>query len=91
VDLDGILYDRGGIEYYLDYALFNPVASTIPKLQTFKLPRWVLLLNRLVDVDEILYGDSIEDDLDSTLLNTVASTVPKWRKFKILWWVQLLN
>jgi hypothetical protein len=25
-----------GIEYYLDYMLFNPVASTIPKWWTFK-------------------------------------------------------
>jgi hypothetical protein len=32
VDLDEILYGSDGIEYYLDYILFNPVASTIPKL-----------------------------------------------------------
>jgi hypothetical protein len=44
-----------------DYILFNPVASTIPKWQTFKLLTWVQLLNRLVDLDEILYGgDGIE-------------------------------
>jgi hypothetical protein len=61
VDLDEILYGGDGIEYYLDYIPFNPVASTIPKWRTFKLLRWVQLLNRLVDLDEILYkGDGIE-------------------------------
>jgi hypothetical protein len=61
VDLDEILYGGDGIEYYLDYRLFNPVASTIPKWRTFKLLRCVQLLNRLVDLDEILYGgDDIE-------------------------------
>jgi hypothetical protein len=37
VDLDEILYGGDGIEYYLDYILFNPVASTITKWRTFKL------------------------------------------------------
>jgi hypothetical protein len=42
-------------------------------------------LNRLVDLDEILYGDDdIEDDLDSILFNTVASTIKKWHTFKLL-------
>jgi hypothetical protein len=36
VDLDEILYGCDGIEYYLDYILFNPVASAIPKWRTFK-------------------------------------------------------
>jgi hypothetical protein len=63
-----------GIEYCLHYVLFNPVALTIPKWRTFKLLRWVLLMNRLVDLDEMLYGDDdIEGDLDSILLNPVAS------------------
>jgi hypothetical protein len=87
VDLDEILYGCDGIEYYLDYILFTPVASTIPKWRTFKLLRWVLLLNRLVDLDEVLY----EDDLDFILINTVASIIPKWWTFKLMWWVQLLN
>jgi hypothetical protein len=56
LDFDEILYGGDGIEYYLDYILFNPVASTIPKWRTFKILRWVLLLNRLVDLDEILFG-----------------------------------
>jgi hypothetical protein len=39
----------------------NLVASAIPKGQTFNLLWWVQLLNRLVDLDEILYGgDGIE-------------------------------
>jgi hypothetical protein len=61
MDLDEILYGGDGIEYYLDYILFNPVASAIPKWRTLKLLRWVLLLNRLVDLDAILCGgDGIE-------------------------------
>jgi hypothetical protein len=65
VDFDEILYGGDGVEYYLDYILFNLVASTIPKWRTFKLLRWVLLLNQLVDLDEILYGD---DDIEYCLL-----------------------
>jgi uncharacterized membrane protein len=58
---DEILYGGDGIEYYIDYILFNAVASTIPKWRTFKLMRWVQLLNRLMDLDEILHvGDGIE-------------------------------
>jgi hypothetical protein len=52
----------------------------------------VLPLNRLVDLDEILYGgDGIEDNLDPILINPVVSTIPKWWTFKRLWWVQILN
>jgi hypothetical protein len=41
-------------------------------------------MNRLVDLDEIVYGDDdIEGDLDSTLLNPVALTIPKWLIFKL--------
>jgi hypothetical protein len=52
----------------------------------------VQLLNRLVDMDEILYGDDyIKDDLDSILINPVASTISKWRTFKLLRRVHLLK
>jgi hypothetical protein len=48
-------------------------------------------LNRLLDLDEILYGDDdIEDDLDSLLLNPIASTISKWRTYKLLRRVHLL-
>jgi hypothetical protein len=61
VALDEILYGGDDIEDYLDSILFNAVASTIPKWQTFKLLRCVQLLNRLLDLDEILYrGDGVE-------------------------------
>jgi hypothetical protein len=56
VDLVEILYGGDDIECYLDYILFNPVASTIPKWRTFKLLRRVQVLNRLMDLDEILHG-----------------------------------
>jgi hypothetical protein len=92
VDLYEILYRGDGVAYYVDYILFNAVASTIPKCRAFKLLRWVLLLNRLVDLDEILYGDDdVEDDLNSIVLNPIASTIPKWRTFKLLWWVQIFK
>jgi hypothetical protein len=49
----------------LDYILFNALASTVPKWRTFKLVRWIQLLNRLVDLDEILCGG---DDIEYYLL-----------------------
>jgi hypothetical protein len=49
VGIDEHLFEGDGIEYYLDYILFNPVASTIRKWRTFKLLRWVQLVNRVTD------------------------------------------
>jgi hypothetical protein len=61
VDSDEILCGGGDIDGDLDSILFNAAAATIPKWRTFKLLRWVQLLNRLVDLDEILHGaDGIE-------------------------------
>jgi hypothetical protein len=61
VDLDEIFQGGEDIEDDLHSILFNAVASTIPKWRSFKLLKWVQLLNRLVDFDEILYGgDGIE-------------------------------
>jgi hypothetical protein len=57
VDLDEIFYGIDDIKDDLDSILFNAVDSTIPKWRMFKLLRWVQLLSRLVDLDEILYGD----------------------------------
>jgi hypothetical protein len=52
----------------------------------------VQLLNRLVDLYEILYGrDGIQDDLDSILFNPIPSTISKWRTFKLLKWMHPLN
>jgi hypothetical protein len=46
-------------------------------MATFKILRRAPLLNRLVDLDEILDGgDSIEYYLDYILFNLVASTIP---------------
>jgi hypothetical protein len=48
------------------FHILNPVASTISKWRTIKVLRWAQLLNRMVDLDNILYGgDDIEDDLNS--------------------------
>jgi hypothetical protein len=52
VDLDEILCGGDDIEDDLDCIIFNAAASTIPKWRTFKLLRWVQLLNLLVDLDE---------------------------------------
>jgi hypothetical protein len=57
VDFDESLYGGDDIEDNRDSILFNAVASTIPKWRTFKLLRWVQLLNRLVYLDEIFYAD----------------------------------
>jgi hypothetical protein len=63
---DIILYD---IEGDLGCILPNHVASTIPKGRTFKLVSWMQLLNRLVDLDDILYGgDNMEGHLDVIFL-----------------------
>jgi hypothetical protein len=56
VDLDEILLGGDDIKGDLDSVLFNVVASTIPKWPAFNLLRWVQLLNRLVNLDEMLCG-----------------------------------
>jgi hypothetical protein len=88
VDLDEILY-RDDIEDYLDYMLFNSVASTIAKWLTFTLVRRVQLLNWMVDLDEILYcGNGIRGDLDySKLLSICPSliTFDPFCKFHEIW------
>jgi hypothetical protein len=54
--------------------LFNPIASTISKWWMFKLLRKVQLLNRLVDLDEILYyGNYIKGDLDHSKMAVCLS------------------
>jgi hypothetical protein len=69
MDLDVILYGDD-IEGDLDTMLFSPVASTISKWRTFKFLRRVHLLNRLVDLDEILYcGNDIKGDLDHSKMS----------------------
>jgi hypothetical protein len=53
---------------YLNVTFFNLVASAIPKCWMFTFLRWAQLLNRLVDLDECLYGgDGIEYYLDYIL------------------------
>jgi hypothetical protein len=54
VDLDEILYGNDKVEDDIDSILLNIVASTIQKWWTLKLMRWTQLLNRLVDLDEVL-------------------------------------
>jgi hypothetical protein len=52
------------------------VISIIPKWRTYKCLKWVQLLNRVVDLDDILYEcDEIEGDLNAIYFNTV-STIP---------------
>jgi hypothetical protein len=61
---------------------FILVASIITKWRNFKHLTWLqrnplIILNRLVDLDEILYGgDDIEGDLGATFFNLVALTIP---------------
>jgi hypothetical protein len=61
VDFHEIWYVGDAIEDDLDVKCFNLVALAIPKWQKFKLLRWaqrnpLINLDRLVDLDEILYG-----------------------------------
>jgi hypothetical protein len=56
VDLDEILCGGNDIEDDVDSILFNLVASTTTKWETFKLLRWAQLLNRSVALNEIFYG-----------------------------------
>jgi hypothetical protein len=73
-----ILYGNDSVEYYIEYILFNPVASTIPEWRSVKFLRWSQILNRLVDLDEVLYGtEGIEYYLGYILFNLVALTIPK--------------
>jgi hypothetical protein len=45
-------------------------------------------VNRLVDLDEILYaGTAIKGDLDVIFFNLVAPAIPKWRTFKLVRWL----
>jgi hypothetical protein len=86
VDLDKILYKT--YEDDPDSMSFNSLALTVQKLQMFELLRWMQLLNRLVDYDEILYGGyDIKDDLDAIFLNPVASTIPRLLMFILLRWM----
>jgi hypothetical protein len=55
VDVDEFRYEGDDVEDDLDSIPLNAVALTIPKWRTFKLLRWVQLLNRLVYLDEIVY------------------------------------
>jgi hypothetical protein len=76
VDLVEILYGGDDTEDDLDSILFNAIASTIPKWRTFKLLRWVQLLSRLVDLDEMLYGgDGIEYCLPEAYVGKVSILV----------------
>jgi hypothetical protein len=69
------LYGGEDIESDLDAIFFYLVASTIPSWRTFKLLRWVHLLNGLVDLNEILYcGNGIKGDLDHS---RIALYVPQ--------------
>jgi hypothetical protein len=49
-------------------------------------------MNRLVDLDESLYGgDVIEGDLDALIFNPIVSTILKWLRFKFSMWMQCLH
>jgi hypothetical protein len=56
VDLDEILYGGDDVEDDIDFILLSLLASTIAKWRTLNPLRWVQLLNRLVDLDELLYA-----------------------------------
>jgi hypothetical protein len=60
------------IEDDLYATIFYLAASTVPKWRTFKLLRWEQLLNWLVDLAQIFYGDDdIEGDVDHSKMANV--------------------
>jgi hypothetical protein len=64
----------------MDSILLILVASTVLKWRSFKLLKWVQLLNRVSGFGEILcVDDNIKFDLDSILLNDVDIPISKWR------------
>jgi hypothetical protein len=64
------LYGDNDIEDDRESMLFNAVASTISKWRTFKLLKGAHLLNRLVDLDDILYcGNDIKGDFDRSKMS----------------------
>jgi hypothetical protein len=70
--LGAILYGGDDVKEYIDSIIHNLIALTISKWRTFNLRR-AQILKRLVDLDEILYGDyDIEGVLYSIVFNPVA-------------------
>jgi hypothetical protein len=65
VDLNEILYGGDDIEDDLYSILFQCRSFNYSKARTFKLMKWVQLLNHLVGLDEIFYGgDDVEGYVD---------------------------
>jgi hypothetical protein len=49
------------------------------------------LLNRLVELCEILYGGDIVWDRDEITFNPIASTILKWFVLQFVWWIHYLH
>jgi hypothetical protein len=62
IDFYEIQYGGHAIEGDLDAVLYNPLISTIPKWQTFKLLRWMQNLHQSTWEHEILYTDRSSKD-----------------------------
>jgi hypothetical protein len=56
VNVNEVLHGGNNNEGDLNSILFNSAASTVSKWRAFKLLRRAHVLNRLMDLDEILYG-----------------------------------
>jgi hypothetical protein len=85
--LDEIVYENDKIDSDSDCTLFRFVVSNIREWRTFINLRLVEILNRLVDLNEIVCNS----DSDSMLLRLVVSTIPKWRTFNFLRRVQFFS
>jgi hypothetical protein len=83
------VYEGDTVDSVSDFMVLRFVASNIPEWLTFTHLRCVKLLNRLVDLNEIVYDDvNIDNDNDSMLFLLVASTIGNWRTLTFLMCVQ---
>jgi hypothetical protein len=75
------------IEGDLDAISSNPVASTIPTWRTFKLLKWVQILKRVVDLDEIMYvGDDIKKNSSPYVLTPYLQPFQNGGRLNIWGW-----
>jgi hypothetical protein len=72
VDFYEIRWKGHAIEGDLDAIIFNAVAATIPKWQTFKLVRWMQNLHQSTYDHEILYSDRSSEDEETYNKNRFA-------------------
>jgi hypothetical protein len=88
VDFYEVQWWGHAIESDLDAVLFNPVPSTIPKWQTFKLLRWMKNLHQSTWDHKILYTD--RSSKDEQLLMTPFLSKTKNTNMAAVWMLKFI-